>query len=398
MSFEQAIVIYLITLGALFLFYSLLPISTILRRLRNEKSIRIWKILRYFIAFFGVGYIGSIIFFLMDINIFNNLLMGIIYFFGSLFVFLVVKTSQNTIVDLFFTQRYIEESDTKIHQLLENTRDIIFTMDQSCVFLTINKAATQLLGYGIKDLIGKNLFDLLLDQEDNTHFNISIVKAKIDELFKTQKPVIFRSKIRHKYSIEPAELNIQLELLKFSDQTQILGKAAEVVEDVLSDSFMREKQTYKISNLLSSAEYISERACRNLGKFISQSEINLLRLGIRELIINAIEHGNLSISFDEKSKAQQDANYFELILSRQTDPENSRKKVTVEYSVTDKQAVFTILDEGNGFDYKKITSELQDVVTGELEHGRGLLLAGNAFDKIEYNEAGNQVTLIKYFK
>jgi anti-sigma regulatory factor (Ser/Thr protein kinase) len=32
-----------------------------------------------------------------------------------------------------------------------------------------------------------------------------------------------------------------------------------------------------------------------------------------------------------------------------------------------------------------------------LEHGRGLFITLGAFDAVRFNEAGNQVTLVKYF-
>jgi serine/threonine-protein kinase RsbW len=71
----------------------------------------------------------------------------------------------------------------------------------------------------------------------------------------------------------------------------------------------------------------------------------------------------------------------------------SEKDVIVDYQVTDKEIEFNISDCGEGFDY----SNLPDPTIPEnLErtHGRGIFLMNHLADKIEFNDAGNQVKLI----
>lgn len=44
-------------------------------------------------------------------------------------------------------------------------------------------------------------------------------------------------------------------------------------------------------------------AILNLPKYLDKKTTNTIKLGLREIIINAIEHGNLNIGFEEKTQA-----------------------------------------------------------------------------------------------
>ncbi|HOT43589.1 MAG TPA: hypothetical protein PLM53_03925 [Spirochaetota bacterium] len=57
---------------------------------------------------------------------------------------------------------------------------------------------------------------------------------------------------------------------------------------------------------------MSQRLVRNLGKFIEPLAVSDIRIALREAIINAIEHGNLRLSFDVKTKAHREGKYFDL--------------------------------------------------------------------------------------
>lgn len=92
-------------------------------------------------------------------------------------------------------------------------------------------------------------------------------------------------------------------------------------------------------------------------------------------------------------------NYMEYILKKQQDPLYRDKKVTIEYRVNPRHAVFKITDQGNGFNYKKVIDGFEKKVRDKfLPHGRGISMTMNVFDSIRYNEKGNQVVLEKKFK
>ncbi len=81
-----------------------------------------------------------------------------------------------------------------------------------------------------------------------------------------------------------------------------------------------------------------------------------LELGLSEIIINAIEHGNLGISFDEKCEALTSGMeaLAHLRDSRQENPDLARRQVRIESAFDGESIIWTITDEGNGFDFKKL--------------------------------------------
>ncbi|MCX7024808.1 MAG: ATP-binding protein [Spirochaetes bacterium] len=118
---------------------------------------------------------------------------------------------------------------------------------------------------------------------------------------------------------------------------------------------------------------------------------------LREVIVNAIEHGNLEIGFGEKTESQQKQRYFEFLQQRRLEPAYRDRRVFVEYSVSAARATYRVTDEGKGFDHHGFLLESGEPDPGMLEHGRGLFMAMNAFDRVVFNDKGNQVTLVKYF-
>jgi DNA-binding response OmpR family regulator len=115
------------------------------------------------------------------------------------------------------------------------------------------------------------------------------------------------------------------------------------------------------------------------------------RVGLFELMVNAIEHGNLKISYQEKTKLIQQNILQKEILKRLTLPENHKKLVTVLFNRTPQQLEFTITDTGNGFDYLPY---LEFSVERAMDnHGRGILIANKlSFDELEYLNNGSKVT------
>lgn len=115
-----------------------------------------------------------------------------------------------------------------------------------------------------------------------------------------------------------------------------------------------------------------------------------LQLTFMELLMNAVEHGNLNITYDEKTKwLEQGGDILSLIEKKNKEPENRKKKIKISYAVRKKASAFRIQDEGNGFDWRKYLNKKPD---DEELHGRGISLSKSCIHQIAYNEKGNQVT------
>ena len=134
---------------------------------------------------------------------------------------------------------------------------------------------------------------------------------------------------------------------------------------------------------------------RSLSKLLAVScpEPHKTVTGLSELIINGIEHGNLGITYDEKTDLLKDENLYEEIDARLKLDVNKDKKVKVEYQREDGEITFVITDQGTGFEYQSfINIDLSEVLDS---HGRGIAMAKLlSFSDIEYQGCGNQVKAI----
>ncbi|WP_455208566.1 response regulator [Kaarinaea lacus] len=113
-------------------------------------------------------------------------------------------------------------------------------------------------------------------------------------------------------------------------------------------------------------------------------------VGLFELFVNAIEHGNLGIGFELKSELQKNGSWLAEIERRQQLPENQHKKVAVDYQVQDGNVQYTVKDQGQGFKFQ----EFLTISTARSlnMHGRGIAIAKIlSFDQLRYLDPGNQV-------
>ena len=134
---------------------------------------------------------------------------------------------------------------------------------------------------------------------------------------------------------------------------------------------------------------------RHLAALLSNTcmDTDKVVLGLSELIINAIEHGNLGIGYDEKSLLTKNGEWISEVSRRLELPENRDKKVIVEFERVGQEARFIIRDDGNGFawqDYMEYSPE-----RAFDSHGRGVASANLiSFDHMEYMNKGNEVLAV----
>jgi len=113
-------------------------------------------------------------------------------------------------------------------------------------------------------------------------------------------------------------------------------------------------------------------------------------IGLYELFVNAIEHGNLNITYKEKSKLMESDKWENEVARRLRLSENVHKKVRVEYRFENNEFRFLIKDQGKGFDWKKYL-DIDPDRAFDL-HGRGIFTANKiSFDRMEYKSVGNEV-------
>ncbi len=297
----------------------------------------------------------------------------------------------------------LEETEKKYRELVEEkTRDIIFSLDNKAQFIMVNSNIREKLGYLEETVIGKHIIDILYkDPIDKNQINRETFLENIRRVLDDRVPdVRFKAVCDHIFLGEPVTLQFKLDPIIENDAViGVMGFASEISDDPLREYLVDETLSYTIENRLTIADEVSFRITRNLRKFLPIGRVNLLRLGIREMIINAIEHGNLGITYEEKTLAQKNQSYHDLLRERQMSDENRHKKVRIDYRFNEKTIAYTIKDEGKGFDYKKfIKLKIKSLNDQMLQHGRGILITRSVFDQIQYNEKGNEVHLVAHLK
>ncbi len=114
--------------------------------------------------------------------------------------------------------------------------------------------------------------------------------------------------------------------------------------------------------------------------------------GLRELFLNAVEHGNLGIDYELKGQLLRNNCWKDEIENRLCDSRYRDKKVTVILSRKAGEFQVEIRDEGHGFEWQKYLEVDENRALDN--HGRGIAMANMSFDQLVYNEKGNSVTAI----
>jgi DNA-binding response OmpR family regulator len=115
-------------------------------------------------------------------------------------------------------------------------------------------------------------------------------------------------------------------------------------------------------------------------------------LGLSELLINGVEHGNLGITYAEKGELRRLDQWHEEVERRTRLTEHAGKRVRVELSRQHNGLTIRISDDGQGFDWQKYLEF--DPERAFDPNGRGIAMARlTSFDKLDYQGNGNTVVV-----
>lgn len=119
-------------------------------------------------------------------------------------------------------------------------------------------------------------------------------------------------------------------------------------------------------------------------------EPGMAALGLTELLINAIEHGNLGISYAEKKALRQHEGWEREIARRLAMPEFNTLSACVRVTRGEHELVFQVEDQGDGFDWQRYMDF--DPERAFDPNGRGIAMARQvSFSRIDYQGRGNIV-------
>jgi DNA-binding response OmpR family regulator len=207
------------------------------------------------------------------------------------------------------------------------------------------------------------------------------------------------------FAAEALRLRAQNYLRKpfsFQEYRGLLDKYQAVVENRTLDReimgmIVRRELTMKVDNRIELLPKIVDRLMRETEDAIKREEWLGVHLGLSELLMNAIEHGNLEITFKEKRTALNESpvGWDMLYRRRMTDPRLAGRWTTIDFRLDDSGCEWTIADEGSGFDWRSLPNPLEEENPYE-PLGRGIFISRFQFDELEYISPGNSVRIKKY--
>lgn len=185
-------------------------------------------------------------------------------------------------------------------------------------------------------------------------------------------------------------------LSKPYDQETLIAIVKTAIRDYrhyvhIQDSLRQSVQTLKMMDK-GLFNFRSLEEGRNLATLLANACPNSERvvLGLTELITNAVEHGNLGITYEEKSRLNAKGDWESEVEKRLASPDYKDKYATVEFNRSDDKIMLVITDQGDGFDWEKFMTVSPERAFDS--HGRGIALANSiSFKQVEYLNNGNKV-------
>ena len=162
----------------------------------------------------------------------------------------------------------------------------------------------------------------------------------------------------------------------------------------LIDGLVTNELRFELDNDLSVVPHLVSHLQDCVGLMQLCDETAQLRLGIAlsEAMTNAIYHGNLELSSEQRNADGR--NWFDFAQQRSQEAPYRNRHVHVAASLSRESAKFVIRDEGSGFN-PALLPDPCDHANLDKASGRGLLLIHCFLDEVSHNAAGNEITLIK---
>ncbi|MCS7204840.1 MAG: ATP-binding protein [Leptospiraceae bacterium] len=303
------------------------------------------------------------------------------------------KKLQAKINKLRKANEIIKLSEKKYKLIFNQTSDILFILDPKGNIIEISDSFEKILKIPKYEFTEKSFFSLIYQDVQRSKV-LDLYTERIQNFIENGKTLKIQVPLKSYDDIPFKLFDIVLEkIFRNNKVDEIFARATLVKKDPIFQYLTKEYSSFVFNTDIYLIDNIIAKLTEELSELIDELELSMIRVGLREILINAIEHGNLEITYEDKKKYLEKGNYHEYLRNKLRDPHYQNKKVIVEYRFTPKEVAYKITDEGNGFDVKKYL-EKKNIHLDSL-HGRGIFIAKNAFDRIVYNSKGNSVTLIK---
>ena len=298
------------------------------------------------------------------------------------------------------------------HQEEAKKRTCVLVVDDDRIMRTIIQGQIEELGHEVDTAVNgkeaikvlnenKSAYDIVvLDREMPEMNGLEVVARMKADADLRKIPIIMATGSDRPEDIKKGiDAGVFYYLTKPIDEEILKSVFISAVREVETQKVLKnELQKHKTSfNLIHSATFylrtITE--AEDLSAFLANCYPDPERVitGLAELIINAVEHGNFGISYEEKSDLIERGIWREEIDRRASLPEHCEKKVEVVFRRNEDGLYVKVEDEGKGFEWRRYLEI--DPSRAAHNHGRGIAQANAmSFDELRYNTAGNVVTAI----
>jgi DNA-binding response OmpR family regulator len=210
-------------------------------------------------------------------------------------------------------------------------------------------------------------------------------------------PVILQTALGQQHEVvEGLKSGAYYYLTKPYDAQVLLSVIATALDDYQRHHSVVEKVHIGLSTLglLRNAEYRfrTPDEAYSLAAYLSNAfpRPEQVAMGLFELFINAVEHGNLDVGYELKGRLQGNDSWREEIARRLNDPVYADRWVHVRVTRLSDALQVEVEDQGGGFDWECYLEMTAERATDT--HGRGIAMAkALSFDELEYLGKGNRV-------
>ena len=179
----------------------------------------------------------------------------------------------------------------------------------------------------------------------------------------------------------------------------LLAIVAAAARDYYSRQALAEevKRQGNVLSCLAEARFIfrTPQEARDLATLLANTapDPGRIVLGLSELMLNAIEHGNLDIGYDRKTALIENGSLEHEIERLLNSAEFSNRHAEVRVRRSDGELSFRIRDQGAGFNWQGYLEMSPERAFDT--HGRGIAMARMlSFERVEYAAQGNEVEAV----
>ena len=240
------------------------------------------------------------------------------------------------------------------------------------------------------------LLDRMMPEMDGMEV---LARVKKHPLLKALPVIMQTAKAAKEDILEGLQAGAYYYLTKPFDKDKLLAIVKTAVDDYQGYRSLQNElvQNTRAFSMLDSGQFHFRtlEEGRNLAALLAHTtpEPDAVVLGLSELILNAVEHGNLGIGYEEKSSLKEIDGWAAEIERRLALPENREKRVALNFERTDGEVRFVIQDQGEGFAWDKFMEISPE--RAFHTHGRGIAIANAiSFSRLEYLGNGNQVLAV----